>query len=109
MTEQAMGAWRAFGWVAADRIYDVGDVGMALRRAGRGCVPGVNATHCFGSWHGKPAVAGTAEEIGKDLDPAAWRRLPAGLGTEGERLHDWAYLELTELKADEFRSGAKGL
>ena len=60
---------------------------------------GVNATHDFGSWHGKPAVAGTAEEIAKDLDAAAWRRLSAGLRTKGERLHDWAYLELADLEA----------
>lgn len=45
---------------------------MALRRAGRGYVLGVNATHYFDSWHGKPAFAGTAEEIAKDLGSAAW-------------------------------------
>ena len=82
---------------------------MALRCAGRGYVLGVNSTHYFGSWHGKPVVAGTADEIIKALDAAAWRRLSAGLGTKGERLHDWACLELADLEADEFCPGAKGL
>ena len=54
-------------------------------------------------------VAGTAEEIAQGLDPAAWRRLSAGEGTKGPRLHDWAYLELADLDADEYRAGATGL
>jgi SRSO17 transposase len=29
------------------------------------------------------------------------QRLSAGKGTKGERLHDWAYLELADLVADE--------
>ena len=70
---------------------------------------GVNATHPFSSWIGKPAVAGTAEAIATDLDPAVWRRLSAGEGTKGPRLHDWAYLELADLDADEYRAGATGL
>jgi SRSO17 transposase len=109
MIGRAIGAGVPFGWVAADSVYGVGDIEMALRRAGKGYVLGVNATHYFGSWHGKPAVAGTAEETARDLGSAAWRRLSAGLGTKGERLHDWAYLELADLEADEFRPGAKGL
>lgn len=80
---------------------------MALRRAGKGYVLGVNATHYFGSWHGQPAIAGTAGEIAKGLGSAVWRRLSAGLGMKSERLHDWAYLELANLETDEFRSGAK--
>jgi SRSO17 transposase len=90
-------------------VYGVGDIEMALRRSGKGYVLGVNATHYFGSWHGKPVVAGTTEEIAKALGSVAWRRLSAGLGTKGERLHDWANLELADLEADEFLPGAKGL
>jgi len=79
----------------------VGEVETALRRAGKGYVLGVNATHPFNAWIGKPAVAGTAEAIAADLDPAAWRRLSAGEGTKGPRLYDWAYLELADLEAAE--------
>jgi SRSO17 transposase len=109
MIERAMAAGVPFGWVAADSVYGVGDIEMALRRAAKGYVLGVNATHPFGSWVGKPEVAGTAEEIAKDLDPAAWRRLSAGLGTKGERRHDWAYLELADLEGDELSPTAKRL
>jgi SRSO17 transposase len=109
MVERAIAAEVPFRWVAGDSVYGVGEIEMALRRAGKGYVLGVNATQAFTSWIGKPLVAGTAEEIAKDLDPAAWRRLSAGEGTKGPRLSDWAYLELADLDADEYRAGAIGL
>ena len=108
MIARAIAANVPFSWVAADSVYGVGDIEQALRRAGKGYVLGVNANHHFGSWAGKPAVSGTADAIAKGLDPSAWRRLSAGEGTKGARLHDWAYLELADLEAceyDEERSG----
>jgi SRSO17 transposase len=72
-----------FAWVAADSVYGVGDIEQALRRAGKGYVLGVSSNHHFGSWVGKPAVAGSAAEIAHDLDPDAWQRLSAGDGTKG--------------------------
>jgi SRSO17 transposase len=109
MVERALTAGVPFAWVAGDSVYGVGEIEMALRRAGKGYVLGANATQPFNSWIGKPAVAGTAEQIAKDLDPAAWRRLSAGEGTKGPRLSDWAYLELADLDADEYRRGATGV
>src|SRR5271156_4481040 len=38
----------------------------------------------------------------------AWRRLAAGEGTKGLRLHDWAYLELADLNAGEYNSALTG-
>ena len=90
MIERAIVANVPFGWVAADSIYGVGAIEMALRRAGKGYVLGVNATQPFNSWGDKPPVAGTAEEIAQGLDPSAWQRLSAGEGTKGARLYDWA-------------------
>ena len=51
-------------------------------------------------------MAGTAEAIARGLEPAAWRRLSAGEGTKGPRLHDWAYLELADLEASEYDDAA---
>ncbi|SCX22352.1 FOG: Transposase [Agrobacterium sp. DSM 25558] len=81
----------------------------ALRRACKGHVLGVKSDHHFGAWSGKPFVAGTALEIARDLDPAAWQRLSAGDGTKGARLHDWAYCELADLDADEYSDTQTGL
>jgi SRSO17 transposase len=70
-------------------------------------VLGVAGSHHFGSWD-KPVVAGAADTIAKSLDAEAWKRLSAGEGAKGPRLHDWAYCELADLDAaeyDEARSG----
>jgi SRSO17 transposase len=109
MIQRAMASNVPFSWVAADSIYGVGDIEMALKRAAKGYVLGVNANHPFRSW-GKPlAVAGTAKDIAEALPEGAWRRLSAGEGTKGARLHDWAYLELADLDADDFDATFPGL
>lgn len=109
MIERAIAAEVPFRWVAADSVYGVGDIEMALRRVGKGYVLGVSSNSQFNSWIGKPAVAGTAEEIAQGLKPTAWQRLSAGEGTKGARLYDWAYVELADLEADEYRPGSVGL
>src|ERR1019366_6352441 len=38
-----------------------------------------------------------------------WKRLSAGAGTKGPRLHDWCYLELADLDAAQFNSANDGL
>ena len=90
-------------------IYGVSEVERALRRAGKGYVLGVAATSQFNSWGAKPPVAGTAAAIADNLDPSAWHRLSAGTGAKGERLFDWAYLELADLDATEYNESLSGL
>lgn len=107
MIERAIAAKAPFAWVAADSVYGVGDLEMTLRRAGKGYVLGVTSKHHFRSW-GKAPVAGTAETIAAALDVSDWRRLSAGEGTKGARLHDWAYVELADLDAGEFDAEAEG-
>lgn len=108
MIERAITAKAPFGWVAADSVCGAGEIEAALRRAGKGDVPGVNSSHVFASWGKLHPVAGTALEIAQVLSATAWQRLSAGDGTKGARLHDWAYAELADLDAadyDENRSG----
>jgi SRSO17 transposase len=109
MVERAIAAGVPFAWVAADSVYGTGEVEMAWRRAGKGYVLGVAATSQFNSWGAKPPVAGTAAEIAGALDPSAWRRLSAGAGAKGERLFDWAYVELADLEAAEYNESLSGL
>ena len=109
MVERAIAAGVPFAWVTADTVYGTGAVEMALRRAGKGYVLGVAATSQFNSWGAKPPVAGTAAEIAGALDPSAWQRLSAGAGSKGERLFDWAYLELADLEAAEYNETLAGL
>ena len=91
--------------MAADTVYGVSDVEMALGRAGKGYVLGVKTDHLFNSWIGKPPVAGTAEAIANGLAPTTWTRLSAGDGTKGARLYDWAYCELADLDGADDQTG----
>jgi len=109
MIERAITAAVPFAWMVGDSVYGVGELEMMLRRAGKGYVLGVSATHGFKSWGGKLVVAGTVEAIAQDLEAAAWQRLSAGTGTKGDRVYDWSYLELADLGADEYHSGGNGL
>src|SRR5918995_4123058 len=109
MIARALAAGVPFDWVAADTIYGVGTIEMQLRRAGKGYVLGAYATDQFYSWIDKPEVAGTAEQIAQALSPEAWTRLAAGTGTKGARLYDWAYVELADLRAEEYNKDLTGL
>lgn len=109
MIERAIAAKVPFAWVAADSVYGVGSIETALRQAGKGYVLGVSATNSFGSW-GKPqAISGTAKQIADGLPENSWQRLSAGEGTKGERLHDWAYLELADLDGDGHDNASTGI
>jgi SRSO17 transposase len=81
MIERAIAAGAPFGWVAADTVYGVGDIERDLRRAGKGYVLGVDATHIFRSWDKPRRVAGTAAAIAEALRPSDWRRLPIAIST----------------------------
>jgi len=80
MIRRAIAAGVPFAWVAADAVYGVGEIEMALRKTGKGHVLGVNSDQTFHSWIGKPDVSSTAEDIAKELDSSAWKRLSAGEG-----------------------------
>lgn len=62
MIEQAIAAEVAFSWVAADTVYEVGEIETALRRAGKGYVLGV-ASHC---WAIEDSFEAAKNELGLD-------------------------------------------
>ena len=109
MIARAIAASVPFKWVAGDTVYGVGDIEQQLRRAGKGYVLGVSSAHVFRSWGKRPPVAGTAADIARTRRSSDWKRLSAGAGTKGPRLHDWCYLELANLEAEQFNSANDGL
>ena len=70
---------------------------------------GVSSAHVFNSWGKRRSVSGTAAEIASTRRSSDWKRLSAGDGTKGPRLHDWCYLELADLDAAQFNSANDGL
>src|ERR1700677_1264542 len=100
MIARAIAASVPFRWVAGDTVYGVGDIEQQLRRAGKGYVLGVSSAHVFRSWGKRRSVAGKAEDIARVQHASDWKRLSAGTGTKGPRLHDWCYLELADLETE---------
>ena len=109
MIERAIVAAVPFAWVAADSVYGVAGVEMALRRAGKGYVLGVASNHSVNSWDKPKPIAGTAQSVAQGLAPSDWKRLSAGYGAKGPRLYDWAYVELADIDASEYEEGRSGL
>ena len=58
MIERAIVAGVPFSFVAANTVYGVGDIEMALRRAGKGYVLGVKSNDPFRSWGKRPSGCG---------------------------------------------------
>ena len=106
MIARAIAASVPFKWVAGDTVYGVGDIEQQLRRAGKGYVLGVSSAHVFQSWGKRRSVAGKAADIARTRRSSDWKRLSAGAGTKGPRLHDWCYLELADLGGEEFDSAS---
>src|SRR6266704_3034543 len=109
MIERAIAASVPFEWVAGDTVYGVGDIEQQLRQAGKGYVLGVSSAHVFHSWGKRRSVAGTAADIASTRRSSDWKRLSAGTGTKGPRLHDWCYLELADLEGEESNDVSPGL
>ncbi len=109
MIARAIVAAVPFKWVAGDTVYGVGDIEQQLRQAGKGYVLGVSSAHVFRSWGKRRSVSGTAADIASTRRSSDWKRLSAGDGTKGPRLHDWCYLELADLDAGQFNSANDGL
>lgn len=107
MIERAIAARTPFAWVAADSVYGVGEIETALRKVAKGYVLGVTGKRHFRSW-GKAPIAGAAEDIAAGLEASDWKRLSAGEGIKGARLHDWPYVELADLDAEDLYEGASG-
>jgi SRSO17 transposase len=108
MIDRAVAAGMRFSWVAADAVYGVGEIERKLRQVGKGYVLGVTGARIFRSWGKAHPIAGAAEDIAQALRPSDWKRLSAGAGTKGPRLHDWAYIELADLEAEEFSAESHG-
>ena len=109
MIARAIAASVPFKWVAGDTVYGVGNIEQQLRQAGKGYVLGVSSAHVFNSWGKRRSVSGSAADIAATRRSSDWKRLSAGDGTKGPRLHDWCYLELADLDAGQFSSANDGL
>jgi SRSO17 transposase len=91
MLARAFAAAVPAAWVSGDEIY--GDDGAFRRWLADGSHPYVLAVSC----HHPVWLSGTQERADRfiaALPPEAWAPLSAGAGSQGERLYDWACMQL---------------
>ncbi|MCG1019692.1 IS701 family transposase, partial [Mycetohabitans sp. B4] len=105
MLERALEAGVPCGWVTGDEVYG-GDRRLRLWLESRQ-QPFVMAVAKNEPlwWQGPTYVR--AQRIAQSVPARAWQRLSAGAGAKGERLYDWALIELWRLQtsAEERRFG----
>jgi SRSO17 transposase len=98
MVKEALRAGVPCSWVLGDCVYG-SDKGLRVMLENHGkayvlCVRGNERLIINGSFRSR-----TAENVAADLAPQDWHRLPAGQGSKGPRLYDWARVRLLRLQA----------
>jgi SRSO17 transposase len=100
MIARALDAGVPCEWVLGDEVYGADrHLRMMLEARGQPYLLAIRSNDKLGSelegQIGQHAPAALAQA----LPPRAWRRLSAGAGAKGERLFDWARLQLVRLQA----------
>jgi SRSO17 transposase len=91
MLQRAFAAAVPSGWVTGDAVYgDDGDLRRWLEEGAHPYVLAVSCTHPI--WQG--GEQRRADELISALPATAWGRISAGRGSQGERLYDWACVQL---------------
>jgi SRSO17 transposase len=99
MVARALDAGVPCGWVLGDAIYGA-DRRLRVMLEGRGqpYLLGVRGNDTVWAELGGQLGQHAPEVLARALPPQAWRRLSAGAGSKGERLHDWARVRLVRLQ-----------
>jgi SRSO17 transposase len=93
MIDRAPDAGTPAAWVAGDEVYGADPkLRKDLAARGIGYVLAVAKSHRFTTGIG----ARRAIDLAVRLPQRAWQRLSAGIGAEGPRLYDWAWVEVTD-------------
>jgi SRSO17 transposase len=99
MVARALDAGVPCGWVLGDAIYGA-DRRLRVMLEGRGqpYLLGVRGDDAVRAELGGQLGQHAPEVLARALPPQAWRRLSAGAGSKGERLHDRARVRLVRLQ-----------
>ena len=100
MIAHALDAGVPCGWVLGDAVYGA-DRRLRVMLEGRGqpYLLGVRGNDTVWAELGGQVGQHAPEDLAKGLPAQAWRRLSAGAGAKGERLYDWARVQLVRLQA----------
>jgi len=99
MVERALAAEIPFAWFTADEAYgQVGRLRLWLEEHDIAHVLAVPKSQMVISMDLRQR---RAHAVIADVDPAAWRRLSCGDGAHGQRIYDWAVVDIRPLRRPE--------
>src|SRR6185295_10404098 len=82
-------------WVLGDVVYGSDSrLRRMLERRGKPYVLAVRSNHCLRFWNQDGLRQTSSEELCDELEDGAWATHPAGEGSKGLRLYDWARIAL---------------
>lgn len=91
----ALDAGAPCAFVLADAVYGSDSrLRSLLEERGQAYVLAVRSNHCLRLWGESGLIQTNPEALGQELPASAWAAHPAGEGTKGPRLYDWARIEL---------------
>src|SRR6266536_64914 len=96
LLERALDGGVPAAWVTADEVYGSdGKLRRALEARGQAYVLAVRANEKPTTWppYGPPGQVSVAE-VAAAVPAEAWQRLSCGVGAQGPRRYDWAYVPL---------------
>lgn len=99
MLERAFEAKVPAGWVTADALYGSNrNLRIFLEQREQPFVLAVKSNEPLWTLTDKGPAQVRADKLASEIPSGEWRRLSAGAGSKGERLHDWALLPLFRLQ-----------
>jgi len=100
MLKKAFAAGIEAAWVTADSLYSSSKLRRVLEQRQQAFVLGITSRFLLRFMQEEGLRQAKVKELFDDLSSASWQRLSAGQGTKGERLFDWAWLNLQDLGND---------
>lgn len=97
MIERTLNAGLRPAWVTGDSVYSSSALCRTLEERHLAHVLVVTSAHTLRFLKDGELHQARVNEVFQELDPSAWQRLSAGPGSKGERLYDWAWINLRAL------------
>lgn len=97
MLQRAFAAGVEAAWVTADSLYSSSRLRRTLEQRQQAFVLGITSRFLLRFMQEEGLRQAKVRELFSELSSTSWQRLSAGRGSKGERLFDWAWLNLKAL------------
>ena len=100
MLQRAFATGVEASWITADSLYSSSKLRRNLEQRQQAYVLGVTSRFLLRFMQEEGICQAKVKELFAELPTSSWQRISAGRGSKGERLFDWAWLNLKDLGKD---------